>query len=325
MPAPISYRHNQDLLQQRTDTVLREGKRLSVEEEDRFLASLDASRFRGIVPLRCKLGTFHMLHLGDDHVTERLLWFGAFGYERCTAVTFTHLAARASLVLDLGTYTGYFTVLSAVLAKNSATYGVEANPLNFHRTSENLRINGADATIVNRAVIPAGDDRPTVDLRYNAALPVLDAGGFAVHEQAEEMSFKRRKDDVFSVQAQSLPSLLADWEIPATNGGLVVMKIDVEGLEAPLVREAVELFAGNQLCVFVEMLTAETAEAVWTAVEQGHDLGLAYIDENGQEIREQPTAELSRVKGSRNFIVASNSILDSLLGSVPSELLANYE
>ena len=327
MTARISYRHNQDLLQQRAETVLREGARLSAEDEDQLLGTCDASRFRGIVPLSCQLGTFHMLHLGDDYVAERLLWFGAFGYERCSAVTFTHLAERASLVLDLGTYTGYYSLLSAVLAKNTATYGVEANPLNFHRTSENLRINGVDVTIANRAVIPAGEDRETVDLRYNAGLAVLDAGGFAVHEQAESMSYKQRKEDTFTVRAQSLPSLLTEWnvDLAAMAEAMVLVKVDVEGLEAPLVKDALELFVNNEVCLFVEILNPEVYEAIWSLVQTRDDLGLAYIDEYNQEITLQSSDRLHRTKGSRNFIVGSTTILESVVGSVPSSLLATYE
>jgi FkbM family methyltransferase len=273
------------------------------------------------------LGDYFFLNLDDDHVAEHLFWLGCFGYERSSAAVFTHLAMEADYVLDLGSYSGYFSVLSSVLANNSHTFAVEANPLNFHRLCENLSINGSDAVPYHYALTPSKDAQETIEIFYDANLKVLDTGSFALHELAEIIPQKRNKRHSFIVPAISFSALMNELSIPASNKNesYALIKLDVEGLEAPLLSDIVGFFCDSEFIVLIEILTVEAYRSILSIVHSQHDLSIAYIDEYEQEVSLRDHAVYSRQKGSRNFVLGSKKLIQKICDISPAKLLDDFE
>jgi FkbM family methyltransferase len=283
--------------------------------------------FMGIIPLRCKLGEYYFLNLDDDAVAEYLFWFGSFGYERSSAVLFTHLSMQASCVLDLGSYSGYFSLLSSILAKNPNTYAVEANPLNYHRLCENMKINGAKMVPYNFALYPSSTYNETITICYNANLRVLDAGSFASHDMAELISQKMSKHNKFIVQAITFAELVSALSIPTEKraASYVLIKLDVEGLELPILSDIIELLSNTEFIVFIEILTSASYQQILGLVDSRGDFCVAYIDEYSQKVTLNNDSEYTRTKGSRNFIFGTKSLVQEIVSLSPSELLAKYE
>ena len=323
-----SVEANHRLLQDREKTRLQDGQLLSLEEEQALLADRGGhERFMGIVPLRCKLGDYKFLTINDDHIAERLFWLGCFGYERTSAALFTHLAQKANNVLDLGAYTGYYSLLAAVLAKNPRTVAVEANPLNYHRLCENIRINAAPVKACNLAVAPEAASEQSITLFYDASLPVLDTGAYAAHEAADLIPQKSAKQDSFVVTALSFRSLMDrfDLKAPQSDNSFDLIKLDVEGLEAPLLRDIIEFYQASNFLLLVEILTPKTYAAIHNQVKAGDDLALAYINEYEQTITARDSAQFGRQQGSRNFLVGREALITDLCETSPHQLLASYE
>jgi FkbM family methyltransferase len=307
---------------------MKSGAKLSIDDEEGLLKSVQSVQgFVGIIPLRCRLGEYYFLNLDDDHVAEHLFWLGCFGYERSSAALFTHLAIEADYVLDLGSYSGYFSVLSSVLANNSNTFAVEANPLNFHRLCENLRINGSDAVPYHCALTPSTDTQETIKIFYDANLRVLDTGSFAPHELAEIIPQKRNKRNSFIVPAIPFPSLMKELSVPVStkNESYALIKLDVEGLEAPLLSDIAEFFSNSKFIVLIEILTVEAYKSILSVVHSQHDLSIAYINEHKQEISLCDHSEYSRQKGSRNFILGSKNLMQNICDVSPGKLLEKFE
>lgn len=325
--AEEAFLNNRHLLLKRKKTILKGGVRLSLKEEQSLLKdAMSTQGFIGIIPLRCKLGEYYFLDLSDDHVARHIFWLGCFGYERSSAVLFTHLAMKANYVLDLGSYTGYFAVLSSVLAKNSNTYAVEANPLNFHRLCENLRINGADATPYHSALTPSNDGKDTITIFYNAGIPVLDTGSFALHELAELIPQKSNKKDSFIVPAISFSSLMEKFAISGMEKkSYALIKLDIEGLEVPLLSDIVSYYSGCNFIVFVEILSAAAYESFFSLINSCDDLCIAYINEYKREIILHNHSEYRRQKGSRNFILGSKELVQNVCNISLGKLLSKYE
>ena len=106
---------NQQILKGRQQTIFRGGKIQTDAQKSNKQGILSKYRklgFFGIIPCHCKSGIYYYLHLNDDNVAEHLLSFGCFGYERATAALFTKLSGNADIVLDLGSFTGYYSILS---------------------------------------------------------------------------------------------------------------------------------------------------------------------------------------------------------------------
>lgn len=325
MKNSFSVANNQKLLAYRQKSLLKSGIIVSKEKEDSLLEKVKSeSPFMGVVPLKCKLGAYYFLNLDDDGVADYLFWFGCFGYERTSAVLFTHLAMSASLVLDLGSYTGYYSLLSSVLAGNNNTFAVEANPLNFHRLCENLKLNSSQATPCNYALAPESEKSENVKIFYNKNLRVLDTGSFAKSESAEILPQKGNKTDVFIVPAVTIQ----DLQLPPVekSDSFVLVKLDVEGLEIPLLGDIIRYFSVENIIIFVEILSSTSFNLMCSQLTLSRKgLSVAYIDEYRQKITMQDDLSYSRQSGSRNFIIGSSQLVSQICALSPNDLLRKYE
>ncbi|MDF2183166.1 FkbM family methyltransferase [Grimontia hollisae] len=324
----MSIEKNRELLLQRKRTLLKSGSSFSIDEEKSFFENIKSEpAFMGVIPLSCKLGNYFFLSLDDDGVADYLFWFGCFGYERASAVLFTHLSLEASYVMDLGSYSGYYSLLSSILAKNPNTYAVEANPLNFHRLCENLRLNGSNATPFNYALTPLNENVEKVKLFFNKNLRVLDTGSFVSSEFGEVLPQKKNKKDAFIVPAINLFSLMEEIEIKfeSSINSYVLIKLDLEGLEIPLLKDILKIYPTQKIIVFVEILTPSSYKLMYSMKCSRDDLSIAYIDEYAQEILIQEKPSYFRRNGCRNFIFGNTQLINEICSLSPNYLLGRYE
>lgn len=328
MKKQLSISLNQQLLQKRASTVLEKGEKLTLHAEKRILAEADHKPgFMGIVPLRCRLGSYYFLNLDDDNVAQHLFWFGSFGYERSSAALFTHLAIKANHVLDLGSCSGYYTLLASVLAKNTNTFAVEANPLNYHRLCENLNINGADAIPFHYALTPIGSGE-TIEIFYNANLSVLDTGSFAFHDLAEIIPQKMSKQQSFTVPAISFDSFMEQLQVKKRVGrrkSYALIKLDVEGLEIPLLEAMISYYSGQQFVVLIEILTPGAFQSIQSIVNTHSDFSIAYIREHDMDITLCDGEKYSRKGGSRNYVFGNKELISHICTLSPAKILEEYE
>lgn len=317
----LSISCNQHLLNARNNTILRSGEFISISREKELLAVGENLKmnFCGIFQARSRLGNYFFLDLGDDGIAKYLFWLGSFGYERSTAALFTFLAMKANYVFDIGSYSGYYSILASCLAGNRNVVSLEANPYNFHRLTENLSINNARVIAKNMAIIPKGDGPDEIKLMYNSQLRLLDTGGFVPHPKAEIIEQKKSKGDWFSVPTISFERLLleADFnpdDLLNKDGKYILIKLDIEGLESSILADIVNALSRHdlQFIVVLEILNQPTFAAVWQIVASDDTLCLAYIDEYAQSLSVHIGNKIARTKGSRNFVVGSRSFINKL-------------
>lgn len=86
--------------------------------------------------------TLRLRSKGDDWVTNLVFWKGWKAYEPGTIDLFYRLAARASVVLDVGAYVGFFTMVAALANRSARIYAFEPMEAIHQRLLENMRLNG---------------------------------------------------------------------------------------------------------------------------------------------------------------------------------------
>lgn len=327
----LSVKRNQVLLQERAKTILRAGCKLTHDDEKMLLEArhgIDYA-FIGIIPLKCKLGSYYFIDLGDDGIARHLFWLGAFGYERSSAALFTYLATKASYVIDLGAFSGYYSVLASCLAGNQNVIAIEANPYNYHRLCENLGINGCNVIAKNCAILPAGQEQQEIRVMYNSTLSSLDTGGFVDHEETDLIPQKKSKKDWFTVPALSFEELCSELQIDAAlqgdSGDFVLVKLDIEGLEAPIFADILSYLNSSKLVLMVEILTQATANKILSAMGQVQSLAMAYVDDYAQTLTLLEETGFRRTLGSRNFLISTLDRLSMLAAIKIGSLLHEYE
>ena len=86
--------------------------------------------------------TLHLRSRGDDWVTNLVFWKGWKAYEPGTIELFYRLAARASVVLDVGAYVGFFSMVAALANREARVYAFEPMDAIHRRLVENVGRNG---------------------------------------------------------------------------------------------------------------------------------------------------------------------------------------
>lgn len=296
-----------------------------IESRKDVLSRYRKKQFFGILPCKCKLGTYYYLHLDDDNVAESLLAFGCYGYERATAAIFTQLSKEADLVLDLGSFTGYYSVLAGRLGKAKNIVSIEANPLNYQRLKDNLKINGLRVHAFNNALVPSADTTEYIDIKFNSKLRVLDTGGFVDHEANEVAIAKKNKLDTYSIKTISMQKILAEVPFPKVSS-YILAKIDIEGLEVPISAELIDRYPNN-LVAIVEIIFESTYTKLKDFIRLSDSFVLAYINEDKLSIVDVADSSWHefRVKGSRNLLICSRRIWDKIEPLSISEFLSLAE
>ena len=303
------------LNEQRQKTILSNGEVQTAEQiakRQDILTSYRNQQFYGIIPCKSKLGTYYYLNLNDDNVAEHLLAFGCYGYERATAAIFTKLSKNADIVLDLGSFTGYYSILAGRLGKAKNIVAIEANPLNYQRLKDNIKINGLHVQTFNNALVPTADTHEFIDIKFNSKLRVLDTGGFVDHESNDVANAKKNKLDTYSIKTTSIQKLLNEASCPEISN-YILAKIDIEGLEIPITTELF-LQHPNQLIAIVEIIFESTFHKFRESIKSARPLIIAYINEEKLTMTNVTacTWHEFRSMGSRNFLICASKTWDDI-------------
>jgi FkbM family methyltransferase len=84
----------------------------------------------------------HLRSNGDDWVTNQVFWKGWRAYEPGTIDLFYTLASRAAVVLDVGAYVGFFTMIAALANRKARVWAFEPMAPIHRRLIENVERNG---------------------------------------------------------------------------------------------------------------------------------------------------------------------------------------
>lgn len=301
---------NQQILKGRQQTIFRGGKIQTDAQKSNQQGILSKYRkqgFFGIIPCHCKSGIYYYLHLNDDNVAEHLLSFGCFGYERATAALFTKLSGNADIVLDLGSFTGYYSILSKKFGNAKKIIAIEANPLNFQRFKDNLKINGLKVQAFNYAIIPSNSPDEFIEIKFNPQLPVLDTGGFVDHRSTENWG-KKNKTESYFIKTTTIPQLLNDSDV-AEISNYILAKVDIEGLEIPIIFELVEKYS-DKIIIIVEIIQKSTFLKLLDRLKSLNSFTIAFINEDELSICNvlEQSWENFNVVGSRNFLICASNL-----------------
>jgi FkbM family methyltransferase len=83
----------------------------------------------------------HLFSNGDDWVTNQVFWKGWEAYERGTIDLFYRLAVRSKVILDIGSYVGFFSLVAALANRKARVYAFEPMEAIHRRLLENVERN----------------------------------------------------------------------------------------------------------------------------------------------------------------------------------------
>lgn len=193
-------------------------------------------------------------------IAKELYWGGGRRPEPDDAFALdlvVNLARRADVFLDVGAYTGVFTVATAVANATLRAHAFEIVPAVAETLRENLERNGvADRVVVHQEGVGA----PHTTMR----VPTGEGGSALPSFYSARMQF----DEGIEVSFRALDEAGAEVGEEAS----VVMKVDVEGAEDDVFRYGQDFLARHRPDILCEILYGEADSRALQAMFDPHGL-----------------------------------------------------
>jgi FkbM family methyltransferase len=182
---------------------------------------------------------------GDDWISTQIFWRGLKGYEPETVPIFFGLAEQASVIVDVGAYVGYFTVMAALANPGARVVALEPFPATFDRLQRNVRLN-ALANVVGRNVA-AGDSPGAAELHHMS-------GGMSMAASLDDAHLAPWEHVTTTVPVLRLDQLMGELGIERVD----LLKIDVEATEVDVLEGAQEILRRDHPHIVCEVLSEES-------------------------------------------------------------------
>ncbi|HVV38623.1 MAG TPA: FkbM family methyltransferase [Acidimicrobiales bacterium] len=190
---------------------------------------------------------------GRDQIATALRESGWTGFEPPMPTVFAACAATfPGVVYDIGANTGFYSVVAARVARANKVVAFEPFPPVLANLKSTLRVNRcSDRVHVEPAALSSAPGEATL------YVPLQDHG--LVETSATlSASFKEEYSDAIDVRVLTLDA----YDESASPGRATLLKIDVESMEASVLRGALRILKTHRPIVFCEVLPSGDAKAI---------------------------------------------------------------
>jgi hypothetical protein len=167
-------------------------------------------------------------------------------YEPETIEAWEELTAEKELVLDIGAYTGLFTLIASRKNGSKRCISIEPNPISFKKLENNMRLNHR-AESVSALNIGAGLSISTAQLK----VPALRMGSSAVQFSDSEVN----RDTSEWITLANIEISTIDEILSSIETRVNAIKIDVEGYEMNVLKGAVLCLTNDKPDILLECLS----------------------------------------------------------------------
>jgi FkbM family methyltransferase len=203
-------------------------------------------RNRLILSPKARENLRHLDYLGLDYFSNvhdslnTLARINFNTWESNSRQTFFELCKTADLILDVGAYSGLYSLIGARGSSNAQLIAFEPNPAMREILKKNIYVNGFNERI--KVMDFALSDR--------VGLSILSVGKNTSMARLDLVSNTDFESDDTEMTVEV--TTLDDFNLVASS---MVMKVDIEGSELAFLRGALNTIASNQPTILMEALT----------------------------------------------------------------------
>jgi FkbM family methyltransferase len=246
-----------------------------------------------------------------DYAITPTLWL-RHGYEHVSSRAFRLLSAHSTCIIDVGAHVGYYTLIASnAMGPHGSVISFEPQPRSHHLLQMNLFLNGVR----------------NVTVRQQAVSDTVGNARLYMHRTADSQSSLIPENVLEKAGSLDVEVITLDTAIPGIcRLPVSVIKVDVQGLEAKVLRGGARIISQDHPAIFCEynpLQLSRTGEIVPEKLLidlqcQGYELLLS--DELAHALRPSTPSALHRQcitekpdgSGFVNFIAAMPHHMDQL-------------
>lgn len=190
----------------------------------------------------------------DDWVSNLVYWRGWAGYEPETAPLFYLLATRSAVMVDVGAYVGFFTLLAAHANPAGRVYAFEPLPAAYARLLDHVARNGLANVVCEPAAVSR--EKGQADFFHAAAEATQDiaSDGHSSIPCSSSLSASFMSSASGVVSTRVAVTTLDGYLAGRQGQHVDLMKIDTETTEPDVLDGAAGLLKAKHPMIFCEVL-----------------------------------------------------------------------
>ena len=182
---------------------------------------------------------------GDDWVSNQLFWFGWRGYEPESVPAFAALAAESAVILDVGAYVGFYSVVAGRANPRAQVHAFEPMPAIYARLEQNIALNELTNVAAHRVALGPSAGTSTFYYLAETELPTSSSlsPSFTTASGLQEREVAVTTLDRFAAENPSRP--------------IGLIKLDTETTEPEVLRGGRELLQRDRPHILCEVLAGK--------------------------------------------------------------------
>ena len=234
--------------------------------------------------------SFRAMGVGG-YIESDIVRFGyGKGWEGISLRAWARLAARAGTILDIGAYRGIYALAAKAMNANAKVIAFEPVPRNYQWLVDNVQLNKFEIGTEPIAVSDSTGTQVLFNTRRGA------------------YSSLETPPDQFFVEVEVPTTTLDDYINGSGLAAVDLIKIDVEGHEAAVLRGMHGVLARSKPTLLMEVLT-DSAGAAEMDLLHAYGYEIFRIHEN--DGLERVTTIGGQIRGSRNFLLCRPEIFEA--------------
>lgn len=221
-----------------------------------LMAAIGQFSYRGFIEAKIS-GTapFVMFSNHDDIVAQHYLFKGPDSFESKSLELWARLAARSRLALDVGAFTGIFSLAAVHASPTIKAIGFEPSLNTFARFVTNVLANGMGGR-VGTVKVALGPEDGQLTLKHPAGIHCLGSEETLVDGRHASVWFEEQVRVMAGDQLEKhYTNNARDFVIEADLREIDLIKIDVEGFELQVLRGLKSTLQRNHPTMIIECLS----------------------------------------------------------------------
>jgi len=230
-------------------------------------------RTSGVIKLQVNNKRFKMLNRCDDGIVDQIYY--NLDYPEINDLNqFIKLLSPSSVVFDIGSNTGVYSILSAKTEPKSRIFAIEPNPINLKRLEQNLSLNNlSNVQIIPNAI---GQENRLIQL-YVPHNDIISDTTSAIEHFSKSTYQGKLKWKKIEVEQFSIDELFVKLKLE----NLDLIKIDVEGYEIEVLKGSKKILLEKRPKILLETFPDKERQAWLVQFLEGIDYEAFTISESG--------------------------------------------